>query len=95
MKFLQYQSNHIIFLLLGASMPLGCVFGCLIGGAISEKIGKKCVVFFSNLVVMVLWTVLSVANMTWLIILLRLLIGLFSSGAFICIGEFKKSHGHK
>ena len=76
-------------------MPLGCVFGCLIGGVASEKIGKKNVVFLSNLVVMVLWIVLSVANMTWLIILLRLLIGLFSSGAFVCIGELKKSHGHK
>ena len=68
-------------------MPLGSVFGCLIGGAISEKIGKKFVVFFFNLVVMVLWIVLSVANMTWLIILLRLLIGVFSSAAYMCIGE--------
>ena len=76
-------------------MSLGSVFGFLIGGAISEKIGKISLVFFFNLIVMVMWIVLSVANMSWLIILLRLVIGVFTSGAYVCIGEFKKIHGYK
>ena len=67
-------------------MSLGSVFGFLIGGAISEKIGKISLVFFFNLIVTVLWIVLSVANMSWLIILLRLVIGVFTSGAYMCIG---------
>ena len=74
-------------------MALGCVFGCLIGGAISERIGKKIVVFLSNLVVMALWIALSFARNSWIIILLRFSIGIFSSSAYSCVGEIHINHG--
>ena len=57
------------------------------GGAISEKIGKNLVVFFSNLVVMALWITISYAKISWLIIFVRFLMGIFCSCAYICVGE--------
>ena len=79
--------NHTILLFSGAATALGCVFGCLVGGAISERIGKNLVVFSCNLVLMVLWITISFAKISWLIILVRLLMGIFCSGAYSCVGE--------
>ena len=75
----------------GAAMALGCVFGGLIGGAISEKIGKKVVVFSSNLVVTALWIGMSFATSAWLIIFIRFLIGVFCTGAYNCVGKYSSS----
>ena len=72
-------------------MALGCVFGGLIGGAISEKIGKKVVVFSSNLVVTALWIGMSFATSAWLIIFIRFLIGVFCTGAYNCVGKYISS----
>ena len=85
----------MIFPLSGAAIALGGVFGCLIGGAISERIGKKLVVFLSNLVVMALWIALSFARISWMIILLRFSIGLFSSSAYSCVGKIHIKCGYE
>ena len=81
-------------ILSGAALPLGCVLGYLMGGAVSDRIGKKLVVLSFNLFMMALWISISFAHMSWLIILVRFLMGIFSSGAYSCVGKIQVIHGH-
>ena len=71
----------------GAALALGCVCGGLLGGMITEKMGKKLVVFASNLVVVALWIGMSFAMSAWLIIFIRFLTGVFCTSAFNCVGK--------
>ena len=66
---------------------MGCVCGGFIGGAISERIGKKVVVAVANLVVMTIWIGMSFSTSSWLIISIRFLSGIFCTAAYNCIRE--------
>ena len=74
---------------LGAAIPLGCMIGFFGGGFMSQYFGKRIMMVVSNFVTFILWIMLAlITDKVEFIILERFSMGVFSAGAFVCVGEF-------
>ena len=80
--------HGLSFAVAGAVIALGGVCGGLIGGAVSEKIGKKFVVSTANFMVMISWIGMSFATSAWLIISIRFFKGIFCTAAYNCVRKW-------
>ena len=63
-----------------AVMFLGYMIGVLVGGVISDKFGRKPLVYFLSVLCNILALVASFVHVYWLYVLIRVLVG-------VCVGE--------
>ena len=65
------------------------MFGFFIGGWISQQLGKRIMMVVSNFASFIIWIMLAFGtDKVEFIILGRFLMGVFSAGAIVCVGEF-------
>ena len=70
---------------------MGCIFGFILGGWISQNVGKQNILIASNFCTFLIWVTLSFQLVTVeFIILCRFLMGLFSAAANGCVGSVRK-----
>ena len=75
-------------LTLGGLLDLGCIFGFLIGGWVSQQIGKKITLIVSNFGSFILWIMLAFSiESVELITFARFLMGFCSAIASVCVGR--------
>lgn len=63
-----------------AVMFLGYMIGVLVGGVLSDKFGRKTIVYFPSVLCNILALGASFVQVYWLYVLIRVLVG-------VCIGE--------
>ena len=63
-----------------AVMFLGYMIGVIVGGVVSDKFGRKTIVYFPSVLCNILALCASFVQVYWLYVLIRVLVG-------VCVGE--------
>ena len=73
---------------LGGTLTLGCIIGFLLGGWISQHVGKRVVLVVSNFGSFIIWLSLAFEiERVELVIVARFSMGVFSAAASVCVGK--------
>ena len=73
---------------LGGTLTLGCIIGFLLGGWISQHVGKRVVLVVSNFGSFIIWLSLAFGiERVELVIVARFSMGVFSAAASVCVGK--------
>ena len=73
---------------LGGTLTLGCIIGFLLGGWISQHVGKRVVLVVSNFGSFIIWMSFAFEiERVELVIIARFSMGVFSAAASVCVGK--------
>ena len=73
---------------LGGTLTLGCIIGFLLGGWISQHVGKRVVLVVSNFGSFITWVSFAFeTERVELVIVARFSMGVFSAAASVCVGK--------